>query len=231
MGAAASITAPEAEPNTIAPQSSLTPTLVQFANSELSKDLAATDITNKEAAMHEVKRLRQALNDPMSVINHGQIQINYQMYDNKFDILNGQLVPGEFQNGVEKLDDEYAFSFAMPGCVLDLITIPLGEKIELEAKGMVVPFVEKNQAGTEFVHLNVLNTYWVVVHENEEQAKIAAAKYAANLAHEGLARNEGKREVGCSCIEGNPCTEGNKYNCKNWEMRFAIAKENGWKGH
>ena len=230
MGAAASITAPEPS-NTIAPRSLLTPTLVQFANSELSKDLAATDITNKEAAMHEVKRLRQALNDPMSVINHGQIQINYQMYNNHFDILNGQLVPGEFHNGIEKLDDEYAFSFAMPGCVLDLVTIPLGKKIELEAKGMVVPFVKKNQAGTEFVQLNVLNAYWVVVHENEEQAKIAAATYAANLAHEGLAQNEGTREVGCSCIEGNPCTEGNKYNCKNWEMRFAIAKENGWKGH
>ncbi len=117
MGAAASITAPEPS-NTIAPRSLLTPTLVQFANSELSKDLAATDITNKEAAMHEVKRLRQALNDPMSVINHGQIQINYQMYNNHFDIVNGQLVPGEFRNGIEKLDDEYAFSFAMPSRVV-----------------------------------------------------------------------------------------------------------------
>jgi hypothetical protein len=227
MGAAASITSP----STTTPSSPLfTPTFLKLAKSELSKDLSATDITNKETALLEVKRIRQALNDPISVINHGKIQINYQMYDTKFDILNGQLVPCEFQTGMEKLDDEYAFSFAMPGCVLDLITIPLSEFHILSNGGTAVPFVEKNEDGTEFINLNVLNTYWVVVHENEEQAKIAAEKYAKSLAYDGIAKNEGERAVGCSCIEGNPCTEGNKYNCKNWEMRFAVAKENGWSG-
>ena len=104
------------------------------------------------------------------------------------------------------------------------------EKIERNARGQSVPFVRKNKEGTEFEDLCTLEEYWVVVHEDEKQAKIAADKYAASLACEGIAKNEGKRKVGCSCIEGNPCTEGNKYNCKNWEMRFAIAKENGWNG-
>ena len=157
------------------------------------------------------------------VLRNGSVQINYQMYNERFDINNGTMP-------IETLDEEYAMSFAMPGCVLDLVTVPLGEKIELESKGLPVHVVAKNTEGTEFVELNTLQQYWVVVHENEEQAKIAAEKYAQSLAHEGIARNEGERAVGCSCIEGNPCTEGNKYNCKNWEMRFAIAKENGWNG-
>jgi len=37
-----------------------------------------------------------------------------------------------------------------------------------------------------------------------------------------------KYKESCSCIEGNPCVD--QYVCKNWPMRFAIAKQNGWKG-
>ena len=222
MGAAASVsTTTRATPHI----------MLRFAQNELTKPSTASDVL-PQSALAEVQRLRQALCDPMPLLSNGKIQINYQMYDSKFDIINGQIAPGkDFVTGIEKLDDEYAFSFAMPGCILDLVRCTLGEKIEREAKGLPIPFVEKNEEGTEFIGLHVLDTYWVVVHENDEQAKLAAERYAQSLLHDGIAKNEGQREVGCSCIEGNPCTEGNKYNCKNWEMRFAIAKENGWDGN
>lgn len=241
MGTAASISAvgsdktPQEKPQETSqetPQETLLSPdlLLRFAESELQRPMSATDVT-MTSALDEVKRLRCALRHPTQILGTGKVTIHYQMYDNKFSIQNGRLIPSnDMDNGVATLDDEYAFSFAMPGCVLDMVTCSLSEKIERDARGQSVPFVRKNKEGTEFEGLCTLDEYWVVVHEDKKQAKIAADKYAASLACEGIAKNEGKRKVGCSCIEGNPCTEGNKYNCKNWEMRFAIAKENGWNG-
>ena len=55
-------------------------------------------------------------------------------------------------------------------------------------------------------------------------------KTRERLAMEGTGKDSSRRVDGCSCIEGNPCTEANKYNCKNWNNRYEIAKKNGWKG-
>eukprot|EP00946_MAST-07B_sp_MAST-7B-sp1_P003259 g3259.t1 len=208
--------------------------LVSLAlSAEMAKPLDGSDLstgaeaTTAFAAKSEVARLRRLLADPVRELGTGKVQLNYQMYDEKFDIVDGRMA-------VEYLDDEYALSFAMPGCKLELITCTPSRKLELENNPKTadqVPFVAKSEDGTQFVGMNTLTEYWVVVYEDEEQRKRDMEKVRARIEADGIAQNEGEREVGCSCIEGNPCTEGNKYNCKNWEMRFQIAKENGWKGH
>jgi hypothetical protein len=174
--------------NVPSPLPPLPPLLLRFANSELTKPADASDLSDSRlAAIVEVQRIRQALNDPMVVLQNGKVMINYQMYNELFDIENGAL-------SVEKLDDEYALSFAMPGCKLELITCTPQEKIDLDVKRLPVPFVQKSDDKTNFINMNVLEKYYVVVYENEEERKKAAERYAANLAHEGIAKNEGKRE-------------------------------------
>lgn len=244
MGAGASVTdasagtgTPTGTPTGTAtgtPTGTPTGALISLAlAAEMAKPLDASDVwtgtasTSAFAAKAEVARLRRLLDDPVQELGAGKVQINYQMYDEKFDIADGSMA-------VEKLDDEYALSFAMPGCKLELITCPVSRKHELEnnpATADQVPFVSKSDDGTHFVGMHTLAQYWVVVYEDEEQRKRDMEKVRARIAADGIAQNEGEREVGCSCIEGNPCSDGNKYNCKNWEMRFQIAKENGWKGH
>lgn len=193
---------------------------------EMTKPVDGSDIAPGKCK-GEVARLRRLLADPVAELSTGKVQINYQMYDEKFDIIDGRMA-------VEYLDDEYALSFAMPGCKLELITCEPQKKLMLENNPKTadqVPFVAKNEDGTHFIGMHTLDQYWVVVYEDEEQRKKDMEKVRARILADGVAKNEGEREVGCSCIEGNPCTEGNKYNCKNWELRFKIAAENGWKGH
>jgi hypothetical protein len=57
-----------------------------------------------------------------------------------------------------------------------------------------------------------------------------AKKRAAREEQEalGLSIATGGKAESCSCIEGNPCLD--KYNCKDWENRYVVAKNNGWKG-
>ena len=226
MGAGASIDGNAAP--TVVPTPDASSLIKRAMDVEMAKPLDASDLADAANVYKvEVVRLRRLLNNPEKELGTGKVQVNYQMYDEKFDIVDGIMA-------VEYLDDEYALSFAMPGCKLELITCPLARKLELEndpATASQVPFVRKSEDGKHFVGMHTLAEYWVVVYEDEEQRKRDMEKVRARIAAEGIAKNEGEREVGCSCIEGNPCTEGNKYNCKNWEMRFAIAKENGWKGH
>ncbi len=59
--------------------------------------------------------------------------------------------------------------------------------------------------------------------------KCADANSSSRFLLNGEEKEFGEDKASCSCIEGNPCQS--KYNCKNWNERFAIAKRNGWKGH
>ena len=215
----------EANANSDAASSGLeiSPLVRRAAVAELSRPLDGSDIQPAEAHT-EVARLRRLLANPESELQNGDVVIRYQMYDEKFPVVDGCL-------SVAKLDEDYCLSDVMPGCKLELVTCPLAKKYELEAANEEVPYVKQSDDGSKFVGMNTLEEYWVVVYENEEQRKKDMAKVRARIEADGIAKKEGPRAVGCSCIEGNPCTEGNKYNCKNWEMRFAIAKEHGWKGH
>ena len=75
-----------------------------------------------------------------------------------------------------------------------------------------------------------VKSYWVVAYQDEKQRAEDMAKTKERLERDRQSSKNESRAEGCSCIEGNPCTEANKYNCKNWSGRFVIAAANGWKG-
>ncbi len=208
---------------------------------ELKKDKSAADLLTGEDAVNEVKKLRAFFNDTYCKIQlgiereeelarrrkTGKVKVVYEQYDDMFDISDGAL-------SVHAVDDEYCLSDIMPGCTLELIPCAPQEKIKQEIKGIMVPFNEKSEDGKNFINLytyeDEARSYWILAYQDAKQREEDMKKTRERLAIEGTGKDSSRRVEGCSCIEGNPCTEANKYNCKNWKNRYEIAKKNGWKG-
>ena len=212
----------------------------------IAKESGITIFGQSNTSLEEVKRLRSELHqydlrlkvreaqqrEQQRRTTTGKVKIVYERYDDLFELSNGTI-------NVGTVDEEYCLSDVMPGCVLELVNCSMQEKIQKEIKGECVPFVDKDVAGKNWVDLYTYpsddvqypKTYWVLVYQDVKQRKadLQATKerMALNKTND---LNEGKREEGCSCLVGNPCTEGNRYNCKDWNNRFAVAKSNGWKG-
>ena len=197
--------------------------LSRLVDRERARPVDGSDVAGAAACTAEVARLRALVADPAGALGNGSVVLNYQMYDERFPVAGGRLA-------VARLDEDYCLSDVMPGCQLELVTCTLSEKVARETRGDPVPFVRKSADGAHFVGMTTLDAYWVVVYEDAAQRAKDMALVRARIEADGIARQEGPRAPGCSCIEGNPCTEGNKYHCKNWEMRFAIAKQHGWNG-
>ena len=124
--------------------------LVSLAlSAEMTKPLDGSDLstgaeaTTAFAAKSEVARLRRLLADRIE-LGTGKVQLNYQMCDEKFDIVDGRMA-------VEYLDDEYALSFAMPGCKLELITYTPSRKRAGEQSEDRPGAVREKRNGTQFV--------------------------------------------------------------------------------
>ena len=211
---------------------------------EANKDLEGKDILNSDDAINEVKRLRIILKQNYEAVQagierekelkrrrtNGKIKVIYEQYDDKFAIVDGKL-------NVKALDEEYCLSDVMPGVTLELISCTPQDRINQEIKGIAVPFNKKSDDNTDFIDLfcyidGEIKSYWVLAFQDAKQREEDLKKTRERLAIEknNIKDDGGVRVEGCSCLEGNPCTEANKYNCKNWNNRFEIAKQNGWKG-
>lgn len=222
------------------------------------KDIRAADGSSSESVdyVNEVKRLRALIskgneaviedyNERAARTDNGKVKVVYQQYAESFKIVNGAI-------RVFDIDDKYCLSDAMPGCRLALVDVPLQEMHEREASGIHVSFAKKTvkmAAGAEgataeqefFCDLYTYREgsnredkqYYIVVYEDPEQYERDMEKMRARIEEDTngvVEATNAQRVEGCSCLEGNPCTEANKYNCKNWENRMAIATANGWKG-
>ena len=215
---------------------------------ELSKPPNASDISGRDEALAEVRRLLgevaaglKRLEDSMKLeaelkrrVDNGKIRIVYEQYDDLFDLVNGQV-------SISAIDNEYCLSDVMPNCTLELIDKAPQQKIEEEIRGVEVPFLSKDERNAYFQNLFTYNedeypntngpkTYWIVAYPDEEQRRRDMVETKARLATMVVSDDNANRKEGCSCIEGNPCTDANKYNCLDWNNRFSIAKKNGWKG-
>lgn len=166
------------------------------------------------------------------VTGKGSVTVRFNHYKKKFEILNGELSP-------EAVDAEYALSFAFPGSRLHLSKYGPSDFSYEELGLTAAPFQQETTSGN-FVGLENDEVYWVHVEEDAstkleyesrqavraaENAKLRAAQEEAEAS--GLTVKVSKSES-CSCIEGNPCLD--KYCCKDWDNRYAVAKKNGWKG-
>ena len=211
-----------------------------------ASDVMSTQVENpvNSAMVNEVVRLRQlikagntaylAFEEEQRELNRrqptGRVKIIYEQYDDQFDVKDGMI-------NVNTIDEEYCLSDVMPGCTLELLDVPPQDKIKKEIKGVEVPFVKKDGSGEKFVELFTytdgmtdVKSYWVVAFQDEKQREADMAKTKERLQRDKDTSISENRTEGCSCLEGNPCTEANKYNCKNWAGRFVVAAANGWKG-
>ncbi len=164
--------------------------------------------------------------------------------DRLFDIEGGVLP-------VEEVDDEFCLSEEMPGCEIRLISINPSDAgttaaVKFTEKTVRWKFDEGAWTGlyTYDPDTREPNTYWVVVFQDPKQreADLAKTRQRMEASTEGACPQcqEGEEGYfygnnvgwveGCSCLEGNPCTEYNKYNCKDWNNRYAVALAQGWSG-
>ena len=153
--------------------------------------------------------------------------------------------------GLEDVDDEFCLSEAMPGCSIELTETNPGD-----AGITINSFIEKTVRWKfdegAWTGLSTIDpekgepkTYWVVVFQDPQQREADLAKVRQRM--DALVADDTRPEFqgdedgyfygnnvgwveGCSCLEGNPCTEYNQYNCKDWINRYAVASANGWTG-
>lgn len=168
------------------------------------------------------------------------VRIRYNHYDKSFALIGGLVTKDE-------IDKEYSLSFVFKEAKLHVSAInPSSGTHGYEDDQQLPPFVTETDEAFDFTGLDTGIDYWIFVEESvEERAKAKAAQHAAYEAAnarreaEEVAGDEGEKDgldgfggedkANCSCIEGNPCVS--KYNCKDWNNRFEVAKNNGWKGH
>jgi hypothetical protein len=209
----------------------------------------ASDCTDREVSIAEVKRIRLLLHDyatkekRQEVIRAeltarrscGKIRLQYCHHIRLFEIDDGAI-------SVDDVDEEFCLSDVMKGCRIELT-----EYDPKESRVIPSLFIEKhvrwNFDEGEWRSLYTYDPedrepkkYWIIVIQDSKQRDKLISKSSMNEPtpirkisknEEGYfyGNNVGYVE-GCSCLEGNPCTEYNKYNCKDWENRFAVALEN-----
>ena len=153
--------------------------------------------------------------------------------DRLFDLEDGAI-------SVEEVDDEYSLSDNMPGCSIELVRVKPQSRVQLDVKDAGVataPFIEKKIRWKfdqgEWRSLYTYDhqqrepkKYWVLVFQDPEQRESELAKTRKRMEENVEQAPNEERVEGCSCLYGNPCTELNKYNCKDWKNRFAVARAN-----
>jgi len=170
----------------------------------------ARQLAEEEAAKKEEERKAK----------NGKVVLKYNMYAEEFDIVDGSIT-------AETIDNEYALSFVMPNCRIFLSML---EPKVLNAKSgpeKYACFMNEEPQGT-FRGMVASEEYFVYAQQDSEQERKDQEEARKRFANAKLEDENGERQEGCSCVEGNPCV--NEYVCKNWHSRFAIAKKHGWTG-
>lgn len=174
--------------------------------------------TNEE----KIIRLKKEYEIKLKERSEGEVIINYQLYNERFQIMGNSLT-------AEKINDEYCLYDVMPGCEIKLSEINSNLRTEYSNKhnGLEAPWIKEEPKGV-YHDLLAGETYYCIVIENPEQYKRDMEELTNRLRLEGNEIVQEKRAEGCSCLYGNPCVD--QYICRDWNNCFAVAKKNGWKG-
>eukprot|EP00462_Mataza_sp_D1_P022528 CAMPEP_0175142094 /NCGR_PEP_ID=MMETSP0087-20121206/12567_1 /TAXON_ID=136419 /ORGANISM="Unknown Unknown, Strain D1" /LENGTH=283 /DNA_ID=CAMNT_0016425777 /DNA_START=83 /DNA_END=931 /DNA_ORIENTATION=- len=178
----------------------------------------------------EVKE--EAVPEPEAPKGPVKVTLKYNHYVHEFTCDEKGLL------SMEVIDEEFALSFAFPNSKLHLSEKAPTDPEGYDAADKPPPYLKEEPAGT-YHGLESGKEYFVWVEEApEERAKYEAAQaeYMKNNPVKNPDDDEdamlmasnfgGEDSASCSCIEGNPCMS--KYNCKDWNNRFEVAKRNGW---
>lgn len=166
---------------------------------------------------------------PVEIKNNGYVRLIYNQYNEQFPIKNGSTTQAE-------IDEMYGLSFVMPNCLIHLSRHPpeIHRVLIIEEKFEEL-YIDEDPKGV-YQGLVDDEVYYVYVEEEAEQKARDEAIMRQRLKQSEdpvLTNKADKRDDGrvletCSCIYGAPCID--EYGCKDWTNRFAIAKQNGWKG-
>ena len=217
---------------------------ISALHSELSLPPDATDLPAATTApLDEVRRYRQLFKlladdikkeeehtlEVASRRDHGKVIIVYEQYTDTFDLQAGGTL------AIAAVDEEYCLSDIMPGATFELSQISAQSRIDAQINGDNTTLFEEKNKEDESLWTN-LYTYddepkkWYVLVFQDKAQRDADLKATKERMSAIQVEESSERVEGCSCLAGNPCSEANKYSCRNFKMRFAIAKENGWKG-
>lgn len=172
---------------------------------------------------------------PLPPLEDGQVTLLYEQYNEQFPIVASSITAAE-------IDEVYCLSFVMPGCRIRLSLLSPANKrkkeIELEEQGLGLIEREKQILLNEepkgtFHGLRADGSYYVYAEQAAEQLALDQARareiFAQQASIEQVQRKDDGRVLeSCSCLYGNPCVD--EYGCRDWGNRYAVAKQNGWKG-
>lgn len=220
-------------------------TLPPISDTEkLAKDAAKADTASASAVVSsedaskcdsiatDVPAIEEQPAEPLeSINNNGKVKLLYEQYNEEFPIVNGSTTQAN-------IDDVYCLSFVMPGCLIHLSVHNPQEKRKRENEGIIDLFLPEDPRGT-YHGLVDDQIYYVYVEQEAEQLardqekmRRIAAEMEGSVQRdkdgEIIKPDDGRNMESCSCIYGNPCVD--EYGCKDWSNRYAIAKQNGWKG-
>ena len=174
----------------------------------------------------------------------GLVQINYNHYREKFNVVDGVVQ-------WEEIDEKYSISFVFKGawsCKLVLgDNRSTAEPIHPDGDGLKIEMRKDpdgfNSDDEEEVWVGTFSglqlevepdkpaVYTLLVDEDPEDAKKMPTRIYKPITEDDFNDEEagmGEDKSSCSCLFGNPCMQS--YSCKDWHNRFEVAKKNGWKG-
>ncbi|KAF0683210.1 Aste57867_24728 [Aphanomyces stellatus] len=163
---------------------------------------------------------------------NGKVLVRYNHYKKEFPIARGSTTAAA-------IDAQYFLSGVFPNSKLHLSQFGPSD-FSFEQAGMTErPMVPESPVGV-YGGLVTGETYWIHIEEDSTEREAYEKRqeaFAASKAKDRTEQEEREKRGGgivkekvesCSCIEGNPCVD--KYCCKDWDNRHAVAKKHGWKG-
>eukprot|EP00056_Hartaetosiga_gracilis_P021196 m.23158 g.23158 ORF g.23158 m.23158 type:complete len:292 (-) comp8947_c0_seq1:165-1040(-) len=148
----------------------------------------------------------------------GKCTLCYNHYKHEFSIT---YPPGSIS--VDEIKDRFSFDYGFKG----------NYKVHVIGPGEKGPRLHEAET-TTITGFEIGKEYWCDVEEDAALADVPKKTYTATTTNSAIRVGSdgdaafGEDRASCSCLEGNPCQS--KYNCKDWNNRFDVAKRNGWKG-
>lgn len=173
------------------------------------------------------------LNEEAQMLNlkyNGVVVVKYNIYEKKFPIVNGSL-------DSSVIDAEWSLRRVMPNCKLHLAPIDDMEAFTYLQEDKAIPYVLEEPDGI-YQGLEAETELYLYVEEDTEEnlkrwnkIKSTWGASTSNFQNKQVIIDAGsgleKYKEKCSCKYGAPCVD--QFTCDNWSMRYATAKENGWR--
>jgi hypothetical protein len=158
------------------------------------------DSQKQSSVSPAVSEVKPQISEAELQLRNGKVLVRYNHYKEEFEIVNGRLA-------IAEVDDRLCLSFAFPKCRLHLTDTDSSQS----------PNAEEDATGSAFLDLQSGKTYWVLVEEDAEEAKLSEERNRAYVERRAKQRDEPGQ---CSCS-----TEKRKVALLTEELKQLSAEE------